>query len=75
VRGVDWATLDMDAGETFGVIGWSGAGKSTLAGAGQRARAGDSRNTTRLPEYVRGASLADAEPCTCLLQRSLDILT
>jgi D-methionine transport system ATP-binding protein len=30
VRAVDCVTLDVDAGEIFGVIGYSGAGKSTL---------------------------------------------
>lgn len=60
VRAVDGVTLDIEAGEIFGVIGYSGAGKSTLV-----------RLVNALETVTSGRLLVDGEDVTALREASL----
>jgi D-methionine transport system ATP-binding protein len=55
VRAVDGVTLDIEAGEIFGVIGYSGAGKSTLV-----------RLVNALETVTSGRLLVDGQDVTAL---------
>ena len=60
VRAVDGVTLDIEAGEIFGVIGYSGAGKSTLV-----------RLVNALETVTSGRLLVDGQDVTALREPQL----
>ncbi|SED65593.1 methionine ABC transporter ATP-binding protein [Jiangella alba] len=60
VRAVDGVTLDIEAGEIFGVIGYSGAGKSTLV-----------RLVNALETVTSGRLLVDGQDVTALREAEL----
>ncbi|SDU77756.1 methionine ABC transporter ATP-binding protein [Jiangella alkaliphila] len=60
VRAVDGVTLDVEAGEIFGVIGYSGAGKSTLV-----------RLVNALETVTSGRLLVDGQDVTALREAEL----
>jgi D-methionine transport system ATP-binding protein len=60
VRAVDGVTLDIEAGEIFGVIGYSGAGKSTLV-----------RLVNALEAVTSGRLLVDGQDVTALRESEL----
>ncbi|WP_053205470.1 methionine ABC transporter ATP-binding protein [Jiangella muralis] len=60
VRAVDGVTLDIEAGEIFGVIGYSGAGKSTLV-----------RLVNALEPVTSGRLLVDGQDVTALGESQL----
>ncbi|WP_116952920.1 methionine ABC transporter ATP-binding protein [Jiangella endophytica] len=60
IRAVDGVTLDIEAGEIFGVIGYSGAGKSTLV-----------RLVNALETVTSGRLLVDGQDVTALREPQL----